>query len=150
MRGERIPTQQEINVFNSPDEQIACDNFLGKSLDEAQRLFVENSIYYQEGLMWMGPAAFRFYVKAAIRYIKSPEAKEDSGMISCLASILEFRLEYESKDELAPVAAELASACRFILAHWSFFDVIPEVYVGLKDRYLALEKSLSSIKRRKP
>jgi hypothetical protein len=84
-----IPTRDEINIYNSPDEQCACRNFLGQNLDEAQRLFADNSITYQEDLMWMGPVAFNFYVNAAISYIQSESAKHDSDIIDCFAGILD-------------------------------------------------------------
>ena len=56
--GTRLPTAEEINVFDSLDERCAVKNFLGKDLDQAQALFREISLYYQEDLMWMGPKAF--------------------------------------------------------------------------------------------
>ena len=49
-----LPTHQDINAFDSLDEQTACKHFLGKSLTEAEALFAENSLYYQEDLMFMG------------------------------------------------------------------------------------------------
>ncbi len=66
-------------------------------------LFRENSARYQEDLMWMGPVAFRYYVEAAIRYIQSDCAANDSGMIDCFAGLLEFRLQHEAK-QLVPIA----------------------------------------------
>jgi hypothetical protein len=144
MQNTRIPTREEINVFDSLDERTACNNFLGKSIDDAQRLFVENSLRYQEDLMFMGPAAFRFYVEAAIRYIQSPEAKYDADIINCFAGILELRLKFES-EQLAPVAERLALACDFIIGHWDFFDVHPELYGRLKETYFNLEKALAAL-----
>ena len=67
-----IPSHQDINVYDSLDERSACEHFLGKSLDEADALFRENWLYYQEDLMFMGISAFRFYVQAAIRFIQEP------------------------------------------------------------------------------
>jgi hypothetical protein len=64
------PSREEINVYDSLDERSACRNFLGKTLDQAEALFRESSLYYQEGLMWMGPVAFRYYIQAAINYPK--------------------------------------------------------------------------------
>lgn len=57
-----LPTRQDINVHDSLDERSACEHFLGKSLLEAETLFRENSLYYQEDLMFMGASAFRFYL----------------------------------------------------------------------------------------
>jgi len=139
-----IPTPNEINVYDSLDERSACEHFLGKNIDEAELLFRENSIFYQEDLMWMGPVAFRYYVEAAIRYIHSDVAASDSDMISCFAGILEFRLKYESK-ELVPVAKRLTSACAYVIEHWSRFDISPEIYGDLLARYTTLQRTLAQI-----
>lgn len=140
-----IPTRDEINVYNSPDEQCACKNFLGKNLDEAQELFADNSLTFQEDLMWMGPIAFNFYVNAAIRYIQSKSAKHDSDIINCFADILEFRLAHGQK-ELEPVSELLAAACRYIIDNWSIFDVSHEIYTGLSERYIELEQVFINMK----
>src|SRR6185436_18816876 len=106
-----LPTANEINpIPGCLDGQCAEEHFLGKNLEEAEALFREASIIYQEDLMFMGPIAFRFYVHAAINYIRSQAATGDSSIIDCFAGILEFRLEFEAH-ELVPVAAQLASVC---------------------------------------
>ena len=89
--------------------------------------------------MWMGPIAFRFYVYAAISYIRSDAATGDSGIISCFASLLEFRLEFEAK-ELQPVAEELASICTYIVQHYDRFDLTPEIYGDVRTRFKALQQ----------
>src|SRR4051794_16209879 len=81
-----LPTQAEINVYDSLDERCACSHFLGKTLEDAQALFASNALAYQEDLMFMGPIAFRYYLEAAIRYI---EATRDDVMVSALAGVLE-------------------------------------------------------------
>lgn len=142
MNSATLPTRQEINVYDSLDERSACQHFLGKTLEEAEALFRENSLYYQEDLMFMGVSAFRFYVQAAVNYIQSESATGDGGIISCFEGILAHRLEYQSQ-ALVPVIPQLVSTCRFITSHWDRFDVSPEIYVGLKERYVALEQSLA-------
>jgi hypothetical protein len=57
----RPPTREEINVYDSLDERVAVERFLGKNLEEAEALFGENLCRYTEDLMWMGPVAFRYY-----------------------------------------------------------------------------------------
>jgi len=108
-----LPTRADINVHDSLDERAACDNFLGKTLEEAEALFAENALYYQEALMHMGPAAFRFYVEAAIRYIR---ATHDDAMVFAFAGVLECRLEFD-RPEMVPIASRLAAICRYILEH---------------------------------
>ena len=58
---KRLPSQKDINVYDSVDEQSAVKNFLGKDLDEAEALFRERTFIY-EHLMFMGPVAFCLYV----------------------------------------------------------------------------------------
>ena len=139
-----LPTRHDINVHDSLDERSACEHFLGKSLEEAEALFRENSGYYQEDLMFMGAAGFRFYVQAAINYIQSPAATGDSDIVSCFADILEHRFEHEA-EELGPIAKSLASICDYIVAHYDRFDVTPEIYGALRQRFRSLQKEFSEM-----
>jgi hypothetical protein len=140
-----LPTREEINVHDSLDERCACDHFLGKTLREAEELFRRNSLYYQEDLIFMGPVAFRFYVEAAFRYLESADAIGDSDMVSCLASILEFRLRDEPA-ELAPIAKILVSRCGCVMRHYDRFEVDPEVYGDVRGRWIALSEALTQLK----
>jgi len=38
-----IPSREDINVYGSLDERVACEHFLGKNLDEAEALFSRTS-----------------------------------------------------------------------------------------------------------
>ena len=135
-----LPTRQDIIVHDSLDERLACEHFLGKSLTEAEALFRENSLYYQEDLMFMGASAFRFYVQAAISYIQSEQASGDSDIISCFASILEHRLEFEA-EELGAVAPQLVSLCRYIIEHYDRFTLTADIYGDLRPRFQSLEQA---------
>ena len=135
-----LPTEGELNpIPEDLDGQCAVKNFLGKNLAEAEEMFREAALVYQEDLMFMGPAAFRFYVQAAIRYLQRESAIRDSDMINCFASVLEFRLEYEA-DQLVPVAGVLSSVCGFIVLNYERFDVTPNICGDLRPRYEALQK----------
>ena len=83
------PKQDQIDVFGTLDERKACKHFLGKTVDEAVRLFEENALFYQEDLMFMGPVAFQYYVPAFVRYIDS--AVGDSDAVNCFVGLLEHR-----------------------------------------------------------
>jgi hypothetical protein len=137
-----LPTREEINVHDSLDERSACKNFLGKTLKQAEMLFRDDFLHYQEDLMWMGPTAFQFYVIAAIRYIKSSESKRDSDAINCFLGLLEFRLKYEA-ESLRPIGKELTETCRFIVERYDQFDVTPDIYGELRPRYEQLVRELS-------
>ncbi|MDA1114820.1 MAG: hypothetical protein O3A95_11060, partial [Planctomycetota bacterium] len=137
-----IPTREEINVYDTLDERSACEHFLGKTLDEAEALFRENSLYYQDDLLWMGPVGFRYYVTAAIRYIRSDAATGDSDIVSCFAGLLESRLESEP-DEIRPVAERLEFVCRYIIDQYHKFEVTPEIYGDICVRLVALRETFS-------
>ncbi len=36
------PKEDEINVYDTLDERTALDHFLGKSIEQAEQLFIEN------------------------------------------------------------------------------------------------------------
>jgi len=105
-----LPTAQEINPHRDLDGGEACAHFLGRSLDEAEALFQENSLYYQEDLMWMGPVAFRYYLPAVANYVRGDTATNDSDFVAHFVSTLELRLEHEPQ-ELLSVADQLAALC---------------------------------------
>jgi len=130
----KLPTREEINVHDSLDERSACRNFFGKTLDEAEGLFRENFLYFQEDLMWMGPVAFRFYVSAAIRYLQSEKSKGDSDAVNCFVGLLEFRWENDS-EEVQPIASELAAALNYLVENRKKFeDEIFEMDDDLRSR----------------
>lgn len=135
-----LPTREEINVHDSPDERSACERFLGKTLPQAEALFRENALLVQEDLMFMGPRAFCYYVQAAIGYIESDDSSGDADMINCFAGILEHRREQGAGD-LSSVAPRLASVCAHIVADYDRFEVAPEVYGDLRPRFRALERA---------
>lgn len=131
----------QINVHNSLDERHACKMFLDKSIEEAEKLFCENALFYQEDLMWMGPIAFRFYVEAAIRCIQSETSSGDSDIICCLASVLEFRMG----PELVPIAAKLALICAYIVEQCERFDLTPKIYGDVRARYRVHQRAFEGL-----
>ncbi len=138
----QLPTESEINpIPENLDGQYAVRHFLGKTLEQAEALFREDSLTYQEDLMFMGAPAFRFYVAAAINYIRSEAVADDPSIISCFAAVLESRFEYEA-GEVVAVAPLLASACRHIVDDYERFDVTPAIYGDLRPRYESLEQAL--------
>jgi hypothetical protein len=142
-----LPSRQDINVYDSLDERSACQHFLGKGLDEAEALFRESWFSSQEDLMFMGISAFRFYVQAAIRFIKSDAAAGDSDIVSCFGMILEHRLEYESA-EMVAVADQLASICEYVLERREQFGITPETLDGHPVRVRRLVDTLSALQAR--
>jgi hypothetical protein len=138
----KLPTEGEINVYNSPDEIAARDHFLNKTLDEAEVLFKANSAYYQEDLMWMGPSAFAFYLQAAINYVKSDASTGDSQFIHALYEIANFRAD---QDGFAAAVEALKTLADYVIANFDKFHVDQETYGDLRAQYADLRERLEHV-----
>ena len=146
----RLPTSEEINVFDSLDERCAVKNFLGKDLEQARSLFRENFLRYQEDLMFMGPIAFRFYVAAAISYLLGEESASDSDAASSFCGLIAFRLDYEPA-EIAPAGSILREGIRGILQGFNRYgcerdlrrcrQTIPRPFIEARRNALKLKSS---------
>jgi hypothetical protein len=130
-----LPSVADINVYDSLDEQVAVRHLAGKTLDEAEALFRDNALRYQEDLMFMGPVAFRFYVPAYVNYLRSAASSGDPDAVNCFVGLVRHRWEYEP-EELRPVCDLLMDACRTVLAEWDRFGVDETIYSGLSEQGL--------------
>ena len=86
MTANALPTKEEINpIPDDLDGQTAVEDFLGKSLEEAEEMFRENSGHCWESLNYLGPVAFRFYVRAAIKILRDELSNtEPTGIAAVL------------------------------------------------------------------
>jgi hypothetical protein len=130
-----LPSVADINVYDSLDEQVAVRHLAGKTLDEAEALFRDNALRYQEDLIFMGPVAFRFYVPAYVNYLRSAASSGDPDAVNCFVSLARHRWEFEP-EELKPVRELLVGACRTVLAEWDRFGVDETIYCGWGERGL--------------
>jgi len=133
----RLPTAEEINVFDTLDERHAVKVFLGKDLEQAEALFRENFLYYQEDLMFMGPKAFAFYAPAAIRYLRSAESSGDADAANTFCGLVEHRLDYEP-DTIAPVAPLIRETILEMLGNFDRYGCEEMIYGDLAGRYRVL------------
>lgn len=125
---EQLPTVEDFYAGDTLDNGLATQRLLGKYLVEVEWLFAsENSMCYMEYLRYIGPRAFRYYVFAAINYIRSDASAEDSSGIDSFAGMLDQWLTYEPQ-ELAPIAVHLAAACTYILENCDKFQVDADIY----------------------
>jgi hypothetical protein len=89
-----LPTAREINpVPGDLDGQTAVEHFLGRSLEDAVKLFQDAFEVYQEDLLFMGPSAFCFYLPAAILYAESSDARHDPDIARTMLMVLSSRWE---------------------------------------------------------
>jgi hypothetical protein len=138
----RLPTEDEINVHNSLDEISASQHFLNKTLEQAEDLFRENSAYYQEDLMWMGPRAFAFYLQAAINYLRSEHSAGDAHMIDCLHEIVVFRSDEEG---FLLAIDRINEMIDYVIDNYDKFDADKDIYGDLIGKYTELQSQLKDI-----
>lgn len=136
-----LPTREEINVHNSLDEQTACADFFGKTITQAELLFRENALIYQEDLMFMGPVAFCYYLPAFVRYICGEHSINDSDAISCFIGLVEYRFDRESQMMLT-ICDELLTACDYVIGEYDRFDVGESIYGDLRLRFASFASKL--------
>lgn len=140
---DALPTAEEINVYDSLDERVAVRNFLGKSLLEAEELFRENPWKFSENLMFMGPRAFCFYVRAYANYMRSDSAAYGSDLRVFLMTV-QFRVEEELEHirESVPV---IQNVVQDILERFEKFEIDLDFEPDreLHEKYVAFHKQLA-------
>ncbi len=138
----KLPAKDEINVHNSLDEITACEHFCNKTLLEAEELFRENSSYYQEDLMWMGPRAFNFYLQSVINYLESDYSAGDDHFIDCLYEIFVFR----SKEKEFLLAIDNVNwLIDYVINNYKKFDIDKYVYGDLLGKYRQLQSEFKKL-----
>jgi hypothetical protein len=139
----RLPSAEEINVFDSLDERSAVEHFLGKDLEQAEALFRDDLLCYWEDLMWMGPIAFRFYVPAAINYLLSEEAENDASAANSFCSLIGFRLDCKPA-EVVPVGPVIREGIIGVLKDFDRYGPDIAIFGDVAGRYRALLSRLDA------
>jgi len=140
-----LPTANEINPFSDLDGLTAKKHFLGKSLDQVVAMLAENSTYYVQDFMWMGPKAFTFYLPAVLSFAEGHASDGQIGFINSICSTLEFRLE--NQDIPAESLKVALRVCKYIISNYSRFEVDKvdkRIYGDLRKRFKTLMKSIEA------
>jgi len=88
----QIPTEQDwANPYDDLDIGSAKECFFGKTLEEAEKMFVYNALHYQEDVMWMPSVPFRYYVHAYMNYLLDSQSEHDTDTASCFLGLVEFK-----------------------------------------------------------
>ena len=116
------------------DERHAVKMFLGKTFEQAEAMFKENFLFYQEDLSCMRAKAFRFYVLPAIRYLLSDAANGDSDAVSTFCYVLESRLKNDP-EAIKPIIPIVIDAINQFLDRFGRYDCSIEIYGDVQGRY---------------
>jgi hypothetical protein len=106
----RLPTAREIDPYKSWESRYAAEDFLGKTLEQAEALFATREEGYYESLIHMGPIGFCYYIDAALAYADTPRASRDIECLLHLSRVIEERLESDP-EQIAPVVPILVEFC---------------------------------------
>lgn len=131
-----IPTEEEWEMDKYKDywdREWAYKNFFGKNLVEAEALFVENAICYQEDLDHMPSVPFRYYVRAYMNYLNGRQSAEDTDAASCFLGLVKFKLE-EKPEDLACIWPEAVKTMTHIQDNRDWFDWTESIYGNLDER----------------
>jgi len=133
----KIPSKSDWGVIekNNLDAECAFKQFAGKSLDEAEKMFRENALYYQEDLISMPSIAFNCYAPVFARYVLSDYAESDSdGASSFLHMIIELLQANRLLATLETVNI-LLDAANIVSNRQEFYDADINIYGEFSELY---------------
>ena len=122
-----LPSREDFRPpngrFGDPDDQYAWDLFGGLTLDQANHLFCENPLSYQEGFMWMGDKAFPFYFPVLDRYLRGviPVSEYDYLPVWIIASDIKWHVD--NSPEAESLHGPILSLCDYVISHMSEFKL---------------------------
>jgi len=138
IRYSQIPNEQDwTNPYDDADIRYAKKHFFGKTIEEAEKLFVENALYYQEDIMFMPSGAFRYYVHAYINYLQGKQSDHDTDGASCFLSIIKSKMESNMKcdrNDLRAVWLRVKETIEHIRSNSDWFDWNESIYGNLEER----------------
>lgn len=132
-----MPSKSSWGVIdkNNLDAECAFRQFAGKSLEEAEELFRDNALHYQEDLLSMPSIAFNYYAPVFAKYVLSNDAKGDSdGASSFLHMVIEL---LQANRSLAAEETEqtLLAAAEIVVLRQAFYDADIDIYGDFSDLY---------------
>ena len=133
----KVPSKSEWGVIEKDnlDAECAFNQFAGKSLNDAQKMFRENALYYQEDLISMPSIAFNCYAPVFAKYILSDNAEADSdGASSFLHLIIELLQENRLLASLETISVLLDTA-KFVSDKQEFYDADTDIYGDFSELY---------------
>ena len=135
IRYGQIPDEQDwVTSCDHATLRWAKEHFFGKTLEEAEELFIRNPGHWQEAIWFMPSGAFRYYVHAYINYLLSNQSEEDSGAASSFLNLIKSRIEDGKNDLRGAVWLRVKETIEHIRSNPNWFDWNESVYGNLEAR----------------
>ena len=116
------------------DENYARRQFLGKSFEEALRLFRETDVLSRsEDVSYMPPVPFRYYMLAYNAHVLAEGERERTGMdnasdgASSFLILIEHKLEVDV-ETIAPIMSDLMPTIEFVGMNQEKYDADIDIY----------------------
>lgn len=138
-----IPTESDWGTIeeNNLDAECAFKQFAGKSLDDAEKMFRENALYYQEDLFSMPSIAFNCYAPVFAKYILSDYAESDSdGASSFLHMIIELLQEGNRLIATPETQKLLLDTAKIVSNRQDFYHADISIYGDFSELYKTIEQ----------
>ena len=134
----QIPTELDwsdpnTNPNNCADIRWAKEHFFGKTVEEAEELFIRNALHWQEAIMFMPSIPFRYYVHAYINYLLGDQSKGDDAGASSFLRLIGYKQEFDQADLLA-VWSRVKETIEHIRKNSEWFDWDESIYGNLEER----------------
>lgn len=136
-----LPTADQINVFDSLDERVALERFLGKTLQQAEEMIREDSGRSAENLTFMGPEAFCFYMIAFVSFIKSASAPRDYSPVASLCYLVECRLDGDC-NSIPCAISMMRDAVKYVLDNLDTYRLDSAIFGDMRQRLTLLLERL--------
>lgn len=135
-----IPERKDwTNWEGDLDGQCAFDNFFGKSLAEAEKMFEHSAITYQEDLYYMSKSPFIFYLRAYINYLNGPSSEGDSDAASCFIGVIRSQITHDH-EWFDGIWTDVKAVLDRIAVKQSWYDAPADIYGSFERRSKKLLK----------
>jgi hypothetical protein len=130
----QIPTEDDwANPNGDLDIQWARKHFFEKTIEDAEKLFVKNALYYQEAIMFMPSIPFRYYIHAYMNYLLGKQSQWDTDGASCFLYLVGFKIKFD-QDILRTVWLRVKETIEHIRKNPDWFDWNEAIYGNLDER----------------
>jgi hypothetical protein len=127
------------------DAKAAFEHFHGKTIAEAVRLFEDNSLYYQEDVMFMPSRVFGYYLFAYAMYLLSDAAADDLDGASCFIVLIDHKARMQQAD-IVPIWNDVRQILEHLAANYGFYGASPEIYGSFRARCETIVRLLDGVR----
>lgn len=138
----KVPNRSDWGDIDKKDLDAnwAFKQFFGKSFTEAESMFQENAMYYQEDLQSMPSSPFNFYAPALAKYITSQRARDDSDGASSFLNMVKWVLQNQREIVAKETEQLLVEASDYVAKNQQLYDADVDIYGSFSETYSKIQQ----------